>query len=214
MGAFGVGSSHSLQTRSILFIVTTLREDLEVFTIQDIQELKQAFRVSHMAPQSVMHISTLSRYYSPNSLRTSSQSPNTKPSPSSRMDSRSQLTWSAGKTSHGPTTHWLSKPQPPCMPPSSHIRITSYHSAQILLKFQPRLSLLRPLTSSPGLMCFRPLSMQSLLEMLSALPLLPPLLIDLETASLFLFATRLLEQLVHLHHPYSTTLHCCRVATH
>ena len=55
---------HSMRTRSILYIVTTLRAELGVLTIPDIEELKQALRVPYVHPESVrVHINTLKRLF-------------------------------------------------------------------------------------------------------------------------------------------------------
>ena len=51
---------NSMRTRSILYIVTALREELGTLTIQDSQELLQALRVPYVYPESVRaHLNTL-----------------------------------------------------------------------------------------------------------------------------------------------------------
>ena len=50
----------SMRTRSILFNVTTLREQLEVLTVQDIVEIMQALRTPYVHPGSKRaHLNTL-----------------------------------------------------------------------------------------------------------------------------------------------------------
>ena len=50
----------SMRTRSILFCVTSLREELGVLTVQHIAEVMQALRTPHVHPSSVRgHLNTL-----------------------------------------------------------------------------------------------------------------------------------------------------------